>query len=294
MFLLLSPIRALLNEKHYTMTSPPHQEHLLPWSTLASHFTFVYANKNDDDPTNLYSIFKPDQDEQLQQFARIFAKTIEECFSQERQRYPEKMAPPADDEVLISERTAERIAETVVLCKDIYLPRPDPLTSDRSDAMVLTAEERKVSFWTWRVALSHDTTRNWLALKNRHMRCTEIVNILALHGEMEPLLRIASRRDSHFEEILACWDSSKGWRLILNLALKAYLCLNMFLAKPELCDQKQRTQRLQEMTLKYKLPYTEQIYDYRNTSSYQGMLISCTYTPWRDDRGVVSLPPSPW
>lgn len=260
-----------------------HQAHILPWQMLADNFKFVYANKKYQSRTNLYPCFKRGQGNQLQHFARVFARLMDDFSAQERKKYSDKLVPPEDDEIFIPDATVKRIAKTVGYYKTPISPSPY-----HKPPLHLSDEERKLEFWLTSIP---ESTRMYP--KNYVRECMELLKTLILRGEMEPLLRLASHPGVDLQPLYDFpWDyiSEYGWSDIKSCALMAYLCLNMFLVKPELYDPVCKSRKLDEMRKKYGLAYTDAMFDYRNTSSYQKMLMHCTWTRWNNHYEVCSLP----
>ena len=271
-----------------------HQAHALPWQTIADHFKFVYKKRAHHGRTNLYPCFKPGQGNQLQHFARVFARLMDDASAQERKKYPDELVPPEEDEIFISDRTVKRVAKsikwykrgcskhtaachTVGSCKIGHLQETLPLSE----------EERKLPYWRDNFeAVRQDETRH------DPRQSVELLKTLLLYDEMEPLLRLAVHPKiclpihyAYLENDLESWCTD-----IKNSALIAYIGLNMFVVKPELHDPTTRSLALAEMKKKYRLAYTPEMFDYRNTSSYQSILTRVTYTSRPHDYGVCALP----
>ncbi|KAF2689205.1 hypothetical protein K458DRAFT_125172 [Lentithecium fluviatile CBS 122367] len=253
-----------------------HQAHALPWQTIADHFKFVYKNRKYNDRTNLYPCFKPGQGKQLQHFARVFARVMGHASAQERKNYPDELIPPEDDEIFIPDSSLKRIAKTVKYYKTL---RQKNIISD---------DERKLPCWME----CFDALRlSWPTCGVRDTM--ELFKTLILYGEMEPLLRLATHAHVRLPDLYSYplgGGIEDGYTDVKNSALIAYICLNMFFIKPELHDPTSRAHKLDEMKQKFGLSYTEQMFDYRNTSSYQKLLTHCTHTGWGTEWGVCALP----
>jgi hypothetical protein len=253
-----------------------HQAHVLPWQTIADHFKFVYKHKTYHKRTNLYPCFKPGQGKQLQHFARVFARHVNDASTQERKQYPEELLPPEHEEVFIPDSTVKRIAKTVKWYKTIW-------PGDK-----LSKAERILPYWLD----SFEAIRTTWPL-HEVRQSMDLFKTLILYGELEPLLRLAVHprvRLPALDPYPIGSSADFGWTDIKNSALIAYICLNMFVVKPELYDPTSRTQKLGEMKQKFGLAYSEEMFDYRNTSSYQKLLTHVTYTRWDIDFGVCALP----
>jgi hypothetical protein len=253
-----------------------HQAQALPWQATADHFKFSYKNLGYHDRTNLYPCFKPGQGKQLQRFAKVFARLMDSASAKERKKYPETLTPPKEDEVFIPDSTVKRIATTVKWYKTIW---PEDKLSD---------VERKLPYW-------RDSFEALIRVQpRREIRQTmDLLRTLIMYGEMLPLLRLATHPDIRLPTMDPYPTGSFedfGWTDIKNSALIAYVCLNMFFTKPELYNPASRSQKLAEMEEKLGLVYTEEMFDYRNTSSYQKMLTRVTLTRVNSDFGVCALP----
>lgn len=268
-----------------------HQAHALPWQTLADNFKFVYCNKKYKGVTNLYPCFKPGQGKQLQHFAGVFATLLDDFSAQERRKYPNDLVPPTDDEVFIPDPVVTRIAKTVRWYKtrhpmDMYTT-PSYQSSSSKDPP-LPDSERKIPYW---VEMTDECYCIWP--KPRAHECIELLKTLLLYGEMEPLFRLATHPDLPLPPLYSFpWEASHeyGWADVKDCALTAYLCLNMFLAKPELHDAASRAYELDALRAAHRLPYAPHMHDYRNTKAYQKMLVQCTWTRSHNAYEVCSLP----
>jgi hypothetical protein len=272
-----------------------HQAHALPWQTIADHFKFVYKKRAYYGRTNLYPCFKRDQGSQLQHFARVFARLMDHASAQEREKYPEELIPPEEEEIFIPDHTTKRIEKTIKwykrgcskhtaachsvgLCRTGYLEGTPPLSE----------EERKLPYWRD----SFETVQEeWPRYDLR--QSVELLKTLLLYNEMEPLLRLVAHPSIRLPMSYARleYGEVESWCTdIRHSALTAYIGLNMFVVKPELYDPATRLLTLAEMKKKYRLAYTPEMFDYRNTSAYQNMLTRLTYTSRPHDHSVCPLP----
>jgi hypothetical protein len=195
--------------------------------------------------------------------------------AQERQKYPEELVPPEEDEIFIPDRTVKRIAKTVESYKTI------PGVYRRAS---LSEEERKPPYWRDSFEAYKRAWPNY-----GRIECMDLLRTLILHGEMEPLLRLAAHANIRLPSIYAFVEDGYddfGWSDIKNSMLMAYIGLNMFLVKPELYDPASRSQKLDEMKKKYGLAYTPEMFDYRNTSAYQKILTHLYVVPRHKPRLV--------
>jgi hypothetical protein len=248
-----------------------HNSRDLPWRALANNLKFVSSNPDYNNVTNLYPRFESDQVEELQSFVKEFSRSMEEYSTKERARYPEELVPIADDEVFISDTTLDRIDVKVCQYKNPTGHQP----SSMSTKNILGDEKRRIPYYIE-------------TLKDRQPATPvgypdlvgplEVLKRLLLYDEMEPLLRLADHPTIRFWAVWRPYKSDirdSGWKYTVDAALRAYLCLNVLYLKPELHTTSSRTPNCEPMASDSKN-------DYRLTSSYQKMVVECTWPRLND------------
>ena len=129
--------------------------------------------------------------------------------------------------------------------------------------------ERKLQYWyntvTWYSCHASDSVHE----------CNQLLRTLLLWGEMDPLFRLASHPQIFFSRMWR-FPEDGTWVEVKDIALMAYLCLNMFYVKSELWDGCNRKKKLEETKQKRLSATPEGPLDYRLTSSYQHMLLEST------------------
>jgi hypothetical protein len=114
----------------------------------------------------------------------------------------------------------------------------------------------------------------------RHMETVELFKALLLHNQMDALLRIAAHSDSHLDQmwiVSCCWDhEGEGWVELVRRTLMVYICLNVFYLMPETYSPSLRKAHLQSNVRPGQQVQREEEVDYRQTLSYQTMLLRCT------------------
>ncbi|KAJ4297975.1 hypothetical protein N0V90_005874 [Kalmusia sp. IMI 367209] len=261
-----------------------HQAHNLPWQTLADHFKFVYQSRKYEGRTNLYPCFKPGQGKQLHHFARVFARVIDEFSASERKKYDEDLTPPTNDEIFISDTTKKRTAKTVRW----YKTYNETYRYSISKGDLELIEERKASHWIQHLGEREiNTSYPSIDVYNT----VELLKTLILHGEMEPLLRLAVHPKVSLQPTWYFpWEMPQfGLADVKDSALLAYLCLNMLLLKPELYDNEMRSAKIKEIHMEHSSPLSEESFDYRLAGCYHKMMLQCLRTRYRKYE-VGSLP----
>jgi hypothetical protein len=260
-----------------------HQAHNLPWTLLADNFKFVHSNARYDDRTNLYPCFKPGQGKQLQHFARVFARTINDFSVQERKKFPklEDMTPLEPDEPFISEASAARIARVTKLNVN------SPTYSARCPS--LTNAERCICYWVMEL-----NEPSWPYPDASLLELLEWLKALLLYGDMEPLFRLAALPDVQLQRVWG-YPDDEGWDELLDTFLTAYILLNVLSLKPELWDPPSRAAKLASLrrpgTVMSESKSMPENWDYRLTSSYQWTLItSVTARTHKHTENVGTLP----
>ncbi|KAF2116488.1 hypothetical protein BDV96DRAFT_644923 [Lophiotrema nucula] len=92
---------------------------------------------------------------------------------------------------------------------------------------------------------------------------------------MDPLFRLAAHPQIYFSRMWR-FPEYGSWLDVKEIALTAYLCLNMFYVKAELWDDYSRRKKLEDMKRRNQPSPPEEMFDYRLTSSYQHMLVEST------------------
>ncbi|KAF2020355.1 hypothetical protein BU24DRAFT_205 [Aaosphaeria arxii CBS 175.79] len=248
-----------------------HQAHALPWQTLTDNFKFVHANTRFLGRTNLYPRSKPGQAKQLQHFARVFARVIDEYSAIERKKYGDEHTPPeSGDEVVISDETMKKIHNVVKeYMKEYTRWYPD---SDRN--------------------LFDRTANAWIRVSNERnghpdeclLSMDELLRTLIMFGEMDTLFCLAAHPEIRLRDMWAQGNNfhfdlgGLGPSELKEAALLAYICLNVFYLKPELYDPAMREQMLKERAKRNEKTWSPELYDYRLTAAYQQMLVYTTGT----------------
>jgi len=263
-----------------------HQAHNIPWNTFAANFDYIYQNPHCSGVTNLYPRFKPTQGQELNYFVEAFVRTIEEHSTCERRKYADEYARPSDDDVIVSDAVALKVAATMHRVRRALVRQRAPMKwmENVRDTRTLCQhpdEDREVEECTCplpyreRKASAFNRSYQWNScyeffLDNEDgFFNLELTKALILYGDMEPILRAATLPDRDINKWWSvsqcqCSDYDVGWEHPPKMALQAYICLNVLYCKPELWDAASGGK-------------TEQR-DYRHTKCFQRMVRACTVT----------------
>ncbi|KAH7923509.1 hypothetical protein BV22DRAFT_577422 [Leucogyrophana mollusca] len=81
-----------------------HQEHTIPWNTLASHLDFIRDNPHVTPcRTDLFPRNRPTQTKEFTHFAKVLAKTISTFSQTERSKYPPVSESPSSGKIFSDE-----------------------------------------------------------------------------------------------------------------------------------------------------------------------------------------------
>jgi hypothetical protein len=80
---------------------------------LLPHLKYSRASQCSCGVTNLHPRMQPNQGRELTFFINAFVRNIKEHSACERKKYPDHYNPPPNDEIILDERTAKRIAPTI-------------------------------------------------------------------------------------------------------------------------------------------------------------------------------------
>ncbi|KAG0263820.1 hypothetical protein BG011_008020 [Mortierella polycephala] len=249
-----------------------HQDHNVPWHALATHFSVQPTHHLPEQPLDLSPRNLPTQQKTFIYFAKCLATTIRNFAATERQKYPdtfpsedgpnnvepsadnshhgekherEKMEKPEADQdknekderdvkdLLFTKAFAQGCNDTYkTLQRDwgesviperacrlqhwidqaCYIPSPDPVYErDLADFL------KKPRYDTGNLDLA------------------DIVKILIIQNQMEPLLRMANNpKTPLFGLYCLGWGHSFGWSRLSEYALMAYIAFNVLAESPAL------------------------------------------------------------
>ncbi|PWY87952.1 hypothetical protein BO94DRAFT_516297 [Aspergillus sclerotioniger CBS 115572] len=230
-----------------------HQAHNICWNILANNLIHRSPTYPEAElVSNLYFRFKPTQGKEIGYFAESFARNIAEHTQCERQKYPANFDPIQPDEVVLNNKTAERIRPIAYKwCKSYsgwspakkVLEDTPGVCPHRSDDFFacgcpLPFTERKGSafsrpcIYTHCYEFFHENTAAFYNL--------QVVNALLVLGEMETVLRICNSKNELAKWMMVrdcnCMVPDRGWDHVFRAALHFYLALNILTCFPELWD----------------------------------------------------------
>lgn len=252
-----------------------HQAHTIPWQTLADNLKFMHCNPRNHGITNLYLRKRPNQDKELQYFANGFARALTSYATVERTKYKPFPFPPEPDECVISETAVKKMAATVFGYKrgEIYESNSSSQPTEALSKYECTPRRFISDTYPCEGDMNHLLSE-----------CCEQTKTMLMYGEMDALFRLAVHPDVYFHRL---WDgdiyaNSAGFGLkkLMDAMLRAYLCLNVLVVKPELWDSASRTAYLKAEEGAHRTTFSHEVYDYRFTAAYQRMLVCCTGIPY--------------
>ena len=264
-----------------------HQAHNIPWQTLADNFKYIYQNPRHKYTTNLYPLNKAGQSKRLIHFTNAFAKSLEEFSLSERAKYPAQYEPPEPEDIVLSHTTVRTIKDTVQKYRqsnsDNWLTHECPDSKSKTTchgpcSCPLSLNDRRMKVWLNYIGC--DCCISGGGPIERHMETVELFKALLLHNQMDSLLWIASHPKSYLDQmwiVSCCWDhEGEGWVEMVRHTLMVYICLNVFYVKPETYNSSLRKAHLQSIVRQGQRVRPEEEVDYRQTLSYQTMLLRCT------------------
>ncbi|KAG8425391.1 hypothetical protein J3458_002096 [Metarhizium acridum] len=282
-----------------------HQAHNIPWQALTSHLKPVfrrYDGADGDKMSNFYVCYKPQQGKQLTYFVTAFAQNIEHHTQCERSKHPEMYSAPARRDLILTDAVAKKLAPTVLRLRqrsladsdgrDRYTGQPfDQSMSNDATRLFCRHKDGQLGFGCGCVipycerqaaAFLREYVPNpcfqFFQQNAEAFYNLEILKLLLLYGEMDPILRICAHPEVDYENwhhVGPCYDEfpDVGWDRIYINAIDAYLCLNICYCFPEIWEPASgRTSRQ----------------DYRNTYMYQRVMANCT--SFRATSEVPALP----
>ena len=188
-----------------------HQEHNIPWNTLASNFEFIHDNRHYTPRTNagIFTRNLPHQTSQLQHFVRAFSSTVDVFSRTERAKYPKSFPAPTSGQVFTD---------------DLRQKYPD----------FLNEKNQRIEYWILSAKLhnSYSTSHGSLA---------DVVKILISENQLSTLFILAQHPDIPFHQLChLSWGHYFGFSRVLESSLRAYIFFNLAAAMDILGDGRYR------------------------------------------------------
>ncbi|CAG9949090.1 unnamed protein product [Clonostachys rosea f. rosea IK726] len=288
-----------------------HQADRIPWESLASSLEWQFEAECCFGATNFHPRRLDSRQESFMQFVNTLSARICECARQERLKFPERDQSPSPEDVVISDRVAQKLNPTIetwrrdreLRCKLYLMDEPEweqlPNPADRGDfermlyqrghdgmeyRQVLPIDQRKMKAFLY----EHTTSecRTLFETNGPALFSAEVAKTLLMRGEMGTLLRICSHPEAVVRtwrdaprcgcSKIGCYDPSEeiGWRRMHTSALMSYIVLNVLSYFPD------------QLGKGSQYPAPEK--DYRHSKAYQNMVIQATEHRWTAD--VTQLP----
>ncbi|KAF6816883.1 hypothetical protein CPLU01_13746 [Colletotrichum plurivorum] len=224
----------------------------LPWATLASHFTYTPRNPTAKTPTNLVPLSNPTQDSDVRAFVTACADAITHHATHELAKYPATYPVPHDSEILISSAVVRRISPLFRQVHDALAPFEstnrwaagvvdDPecrhLEAEECACLVPYADRTAAAVM---IEKQENDCRNFWEVNDVGLRRWELVRVLLVKGELEPILRL---REHEWFSYCDWWDlrlcdcgsgdDDSSSNKLYERALLSFLCLSIFRHRPE-------------------------------------------------------------
>lgn len=182
-----------------------HQEHTIPWNSLASNFVFGRDNPHfTPRRTRLFPRHLPNQAQTLNHFVRVLHKTITTFSETERAKYGTSFGAPTSGKIF-SDELRDRYPE--------YLDETN----------------QRIEHWIERAKQAHHPPK--LGYTTSQGDLADVVKILINENEMEALFMLACHPQIPLGTLRhLSWGHHFGFSRVLESALLAYVLLNLFAA----------------------------------------------------------------
>ncbi|KAF9178755.1 hypothetical protein BGZ51_007520 [Haplosporangium sp. Z 767] len=259
-----------------------HQDHNVPWHALATHFSVQPTHHLPGQGLNLFARYLPTQQKTFTYFAKCLATTIRNFATTERQKYPN--AFPSEEESDNVEASTdnshhneehewekmekseadqdknekdERDVKDLLFTKAFVQRCNDAYQASQYGYHEPFIPEHACRLQYWIDQACHIPDPDPVYERNlpdslkeprydtRHLHLADVVKILVIQNEMEPLLRMANNPKTPLLGLYSLgWGHSFGWSRLAEYALGAYIIFNVLAEFPAL---------LQSTTPKYGL-----------------------------------------
>ena len=187
-----------------------HQEHNIPWKTLASNFQFIRDNPRYTPRINAGIFIRnlPHQTSQFQHFVRAFSNTVDTFAQTERAKYPISFPTPTSDQVFT-----------------------DGLRHKYPD--FLNERNQRIEFWI--------SSGKLYGYNTSHGSLADVVKILIHENQLSTLLMLAQHLDIPLHQLChLSWGHHFGFSRGLDSSLRAYIFFNVAAAMGILGDGRYR------------------------------------------------------
>jgi len=188
-----------------------HQEHNIPWNTVASHLEFVYDNPHyTPRKTGLFSkrVTSATQEKDTDYFLRNLTSTISRFSHTERGKYP------------------TRAHTTLPMSGDLF---PDEMCEKYPN--YLNKKNQKIESWIGLARRYDHTIPPTLYYDTSHANLAEAVKILISENHLAPLLMLAQHPLIPLHSLRnLSWGHHFGFSRVMEAALGAYLFFNVHAA----------------------------------------------------------------
>lgn len=180
-----------------------HQEHNVPWNTVASHFRFIRDNpQRTPRKTGLFALNQPRQAQDLNHFVRALAQTITTFGRTERAKYPASYLSPSTGKLFTDE------------LRDRY---PE----------YLNGTNQLIEHWISRARRDYSPEGN-PTYDTSHGDLADVVKILINENQLSTLLMLAHHPQIPLHRLRnLSWGHHFGFSRVAEAALQAYVFFNL-------------------------------------------------------------------
>ncbi|RAH64378.1 uncharacterized protein BO66DRAFT_396215 [Aspergillus aculeatinus CBS 121060] len=220
-----------------------HQVDGICWDALTSNLVFQsHPSADVSEATNLYFRFRPQQGQEIGQFAESLAHAIASETERERRKYPARYDPPQRDDIILADEVAHKVQPLAYAwcqndCWEFgskVTNSPDLCRHVESEGFAcgcpLPYRERLGSAFLRQY--QHNDCFEFFRVNGDAFFNLQVVNALLVLGEMDPVLRLCAHPAIGLREWMEareCWDtdSEVGWDQVFEATLDFYLLLNI-------------------------------------------------------------------
>ncbi|KAI1304417.1 hypothetical protein EDD11_005109 [Mortierella claussenii] len=222
-----------------------HQDHNIPWQTLAAHFFIApgpnpsYTNK----PLNFYPRERPGQGKVFTHFSNAFIRTIHEFAATERQKYPP---------TFFTQETGDLFTDDVIQdCQTRF--------NCSWGSGYLNKENQKIEDW---INGGKDLGGEFVVNHRKILNLAEAVTALIVENRMAVALTLACHPSVPLSKLYRPWSGPNcGWNRLAKYALQVYVFVNILAEFPLYCQGRK----------------------YRSLASYQYLMSKINYPSTPED-----------
>ncbi|CAO3572977.1 unnamed protein product [Mortierella alpina] len=223
----LSRLFAVFPSPSLHLSIAMHQDHNIPWRTLASYFAVMADPRprfpDAPQPLDFRPLERPDRGKMFTHFSKTLINTIHEFADTERGKYPAKFRVRSKGDVFSS--------EVIQKCSRYCF---------HASKLCLNDTNQKLEHWISRAEHEGETPPHGITkapyYREGDLDLATALKVLVIENEMLSVLELASHPLVPVETLYQPSRPNCGWNQLAKYTLQVYIYINILAEFPEYCQ----------------------------------------------------------